>query len=184
MKRIGPARTVAAIALAVALLGALSIAAGAHRIVYFWKYDPRLFADGHSYRDHAGLKAWHAQWHRNHPGASDRKHRAFHHRTLEHTHQRTHHHDVLRKQQGQATWFSGETGACGKPLRGLYAAHPRWKCGALVSVRRGDRWVFVRILDRGPHGEGRVIDLSKRAFRRLAPLSRGVIDVRLYRLEP
>jgi rare lipoprotein A (peptidoglycan hydrolase) len=28
-----------------------------------------------------------------------------------------------------------------------------------------------------------VIDLSPKAFRRLAPLSRGVIDVRIYRLE-
>jgi rare lipoprotein A len=183
MKRIGPSRIVAGIAFALVLLAALSMGAAAHRIVYFWKYDPQLFWENHSYRDHPGLKARHARWHHSHPGASDRKHRAFHH-TLVHAHAERHHHDVLAKQSGEGTWFTGETGACGKPLKGLYAAHPRWPCGSLVSVRRGDRYVFVRIQDRGPTGEGRVIDLSKQAFRRLAPPSRGVIDVKIYRLEP
>ena len=183
MKRSRLARTITRGALALMLLSLLSISASAHKIVYFWKYDPKLFWDSHSYRDHPRLKAWHDRWHNNHPGASDEKHREFHHLKLKHNHQKLHHHDVLAKQRGEATWFRGETGACGTPLRGLYAAHRRWPCGSLVSVRRGDRHVFVRIKDRGPYSEGRVIDLSPKAFRRLAPLSRGVIDVRIYRLE-
>jgi rare lipoprotein A len=186
MSRARLARTVARAAVALALLAMLTISASAHQIVYFWKYDPKLFWDSHSFKDHRDLKAWHARWHANHPNTSETRHRRFHHRRLGHTHQRKHHHDVLRKQQGQATWYdlAGHMGACGKPLKGLYAAHRKWKCGSLVSVRAGDRWVFVRIRDRGPYGEGRVIDLSKRAFRRLAPPSRGVIDVRIHRLDP
>jgi rare lipoprotein A len=183
MDRTRMARTLARGVVAVGLLVLLSISATAHEIVYFWKYDPKLFWDAHTFRDHADLKRWHDRWHHNHPGASDQKHRDFHHRKLGHAHQRRHYHDVLAKQEGDATWFTGEMGACGKPLNGMYAAHRRWKCGSLVSVRAGDRYVFVRIKDRGPYGDGRVIDLSKRAFRRLAPLSKGVIDVKIYRLE-
>ncbi len=186
MNRARLARTLARAAVALGLLAILSISASAHQIVYFWKYDPKLFWDSHSFKDHRGLKAWHARWHANHPNASDRKHGSFHHRRLGHTHQKRHYHDVLAKQQGQATWYAlaGEMGACGKPLKGLYAAHRRWKCGSLVSVRAGDRYVHVRILDRGPSMEGRIIDLSKEAFERLAPSEEGVVDVEIYQLMP
>jgi peptidoglycan lytic transglycosylase len=185
-KRTRLARTAARAAVALALLAVLSISASAHQVVYFWKYDPKLFWDTHSFKDHRDLRAWHERWHANHPNAGRQRHRRFHHRQVGHTHQKLHYHDVLAKQRGDATWYDleGATGACGKPLKGLYAAHRKWKCGSLVSVRHGDRWVFVRIRDRGPYGEGRVIDLSKRAFRRLAPPSRGVIDVKIYRLDP
>jgi rare lipoprotein A len=185
MKRTRLARHTARAAVAMGLLVLLSVSATAHDVTYFWKYDPKLFWDSHSYKDHSDLRAWHMRWHANHPKPSARRHDRFHHRRLRHTHIEMHYHDVLAKQRGQATWYdlAGEMGACGKPLRGLYAAHRKWKCGSLVSARAGDRWVFVRIMDRGPFGEGRVIDLSKRAFRRLAPPSRGVIDVKIYRLE-
>src|ERR671914_782764 len=46
-----------------------------------------------------------------------------------------------------------------------------------------DRYVFVRVMDRGPSGDGRVIDLAKRAFERLAQPSSGLVDVKIYRLE-
>jgi peptidoglycan lytic transglycosylase len=52
-----------------------------------------------------------------------------------------------------------------------------------VSARTDSRYVFVRVLDRGPSGEGRVIDLSKKAFDRLGDPSDGVLDVKVYRLE-
>jgi rare lipoprotein A len=185
MNRARLVRTTVRVVVTLGMLVLLSISATAHDVKYFWKYDPRLFWEGHSYRDHAALKTWHERWHHNHPGASDQKHREFHHLKLRHAHQERHYHDVLAKQEGDATWYAlaGEMGACGKPLRGMYAAHRRWKCGSLVSVRAGNRHIFVRIMDRGPFGEGRVIDLSKRAFRRLAPPSKGVIDVKIYRLE-
>ena len=186
MKRTRVARHTARAAVAMCLLVLLSVSATAHDVKYFWKYDPRLFWDSHSYKDHSDLRARHRRWHANHPNPSASRHDRFHHRRIRHAHIEMHHHDVLAKQRGQATWYdlAGHMGACGKPLRGLYAAHRKWKCGSLVSARAGDRWVFVRIMDRGPFGDGRVIDLSKRAFRRLAPPSKGVIDVKIYRLKP
>lgn len=81
-------------------------------------------------------------------------------------------------QIGEASWFSGEVGACGRRLVGLYAAHRSLPCGTEVTVAaRGGRSVIVTILDRGPYLAGRVIDLSPAAFSRLAPLSAGVCDV-------
>jgi rare lipoprotein A (peptidoglycan hydrolase) len=38
-------------------------------------------------------------------------------------------------------------------------------------------------MDRGPFGDGRVVDLAKRAFERLRPPPKGVADVKVYRLE-
>ena len=53
--------------------------------------------------------------------------------------------------------------------------------GTVLKVTHGDRAVWVRCTDRGPSKRlvkrGRIIDLSKRAFERLAPLSAGVIEV-------
>jgi rare lipoprotein A (peptidoglycan hydrolase) len=49
-------------------------------------------------------------------------------------------------------------------------------------VRTDDRYVFVLVADRGPHMDGRVIDLAKRAFKRLANPSRGLAEVQIYRL--
>lgn len=168
---------------ALLVVSLLSLSVQAHQVKYFWKYDPQLFR--HGWPHHSELQAWHKRWHHNHPNPGEGKHLRFHHR-LVHAHQNLHYHDVLAKQQGQASWYDlkGEMGACDEPLKGLYAAHPKWKCGSLVSVRAGDSYVFVTILDRGPTGDGRVIDLSKEAFERLADPSDGVIDVKIYRLEP
>jgi rare lipoprotein A len=172
---------VAAVLLLLALLPAT---AGAHEIKYFWQYEPKLFRPGHTWKAHPDLRQWHKDWHRRNDRVSEERHLRFHHRKIDHAHQNLHHHAVLKTEQGQASWYDleGKMGACGQPLTGLYAAHPSWKCGGLVSVRAGDRWVFVTILDRGPHLDGRVIDLSKEAFSRLADPAEGVIDVQLYRV--
>ncbi len=171
----------------------LSMGAGAHPIKYFWKYDPALFRASHTWKDHQDLRARHKTWHRGHPKPRPgkratwrKRHQALHHRAIAHAHQKLHYHDVIRKQAGKASWYDleGRQGACGVKLQGLYAAHKRWKCGSLVSVRAGDRYVHVRIADRGPYVDGRVIDLSKGAFERLAPSSKGVIDVEIYQLKP
>jgi rare lipoprotein A len=161
------------------------VPAGAHEIKYFWQYEPRLFRPTHTWKSHPELRQWHKEWHQRNPHVSEERHLRFHHRKIDHAHQDLHHHAVLKTEQGQASWYDleGRMGACGLPLTGLYAAHPSWKCGGLVSVRAGDRWVFVTVLDRGPHLDGRVIDLSKEAFSRLAAPAEGVIDVKLYRVE-
>lgn len=56
----------------------------------------------------------------------------------------------------------------------------------LVVNSDNDKRVVVRINDRGPAKRlvrrGRIIDLSKGAFRRLAPLSQGVVKVSVFRI--
>jgi uncharacterized protein YabE (DUF348 family) len=73
---------------------------------------------------------------------------------------------------GEASWYwrSGYT-----------AAHKTLPFGTVVKVTNlaNGRTVTVTIDDRGPYVEGRVIDLSDDAFKELAPLSTGVIDVKL-----
>jgi rare lipoprotein A len=169
-------------------LAATSLVGSAHPITSFWQYDKSLFH--HGWKAHDGLKKLHKQYHQDHPQWDQtprrkEQHARFHHRTLVHKHRKMHFHKVLGKQEGDASWYqaNGEMGACGVPLTGKYAAHPTWKCGSLVSVRKGDDYVFVKIRDRGPTAEGRVIDLSKRAFKKLAHPDKGVIDVKIYRLE-
>ena len=77
-------------------------------------------------------------------------------------------------QVGEASWYD-------PPWSGLTAAHPWQPFGTLVTVTdlATGRSVTVVIDDRGPFGEGRVIDLSPEAFAALAPLGRGILHVRL-----
>jgi rare lipoprotein A len=75
---------------------------------------------------------------------------------------------------GQATWYD-------PPWSGLTAASPWIPFGTHVTVTdvATGRTVIVVIDDRGPFSPGRIIDLSPEAFSVLAPLSRGVLDVRI-----
>lgn len=74
---------------------------------------------------------------------------------------------------GGASWYS--------QADGMTAAHKTLPFGTVVQVTDLDtgRSISVRIADRGPYIDGRVIDLSDEAFARLAPLSKGVIRVRI-----
>ena len=76
-------------------------------------------------------------------------------------------------QTGDATWYS--------QADGMTAAHRTLPLGTVVRVENleNGRMVTVRINDRGPFGEGRIIDLSDEAFARLSPLSEGVVRVRI-----
>ena len=185
-------RTIVTAALAVFLFTGGT--AAAHRdLLGWWKYDPAFWR--HDFREHQELRQDHRRWHDGHRRPRHagprldrwtRRHARMHHLRLDHPHQGLHFHDATARQAGQASWYDleGATGSCQEPLHGLYAAHPTWPCGTLVSVRTADRYVFVRVLDRGPSADGRVIDLAKRAFERLAPPSKGLVDVKAYRLEP
>ncbi|HWC32192.1 MAG TPA: septal ring lytic transglycosylase RlpA family protein [Actinomycetota bacterium] len=184
MRRRTRSAKVARAAAVAALISLLALSADAHPLRWFWRYDPIYFRADHGWPDHYRLRRTHRAWHDAHPQTPLQKHREFHHE-LVHDHRRMHYHRQLRRQTGQASWYraNGETGACGRELRGMYAAHRRWPCGSLVSVRRGNKHIFVRIRDRGPYVDGRVIDLSRRAFRKLADPSAGVLNVTIYRLE-
>jgi uncharacterized protein YabE (DUF348 family) len=75
-------------------------------------------------------------------------------------------------QTGKGTWYGAPS---------MTAAHPTLPFGTVVRVTNleNGKTVTVTIRDRGPYGEGRIIDLSKDAFAALAPLSEGVIPVRI-----
>ena len=81
-------------------------------------------------------------------------------------------------QSGLATWYDDGPGlyaAAGPDLR-----HGDWR-GSFVTVTSGSRSVTVQLTDwcacGDRNGRPTLLDLSASAFRRLAPLSRGVIAV-------
>ena len=97
--------------------------------------------------------------------------------------------------QGLASWFGGgerldrmtASGSRVNPSR-LEAAMRGVPFGTLVHVtnRENGRSVIVRVTDRGPdpRWRGRIIDVSRRAFRALAPLRRGLLPVTVRILAP
>jgi rare lipoprotein A len=88
---------------------------------------------------------------------------------------------------GTASWygedFEGKPTASGEPYNmfELTAAHPSLPLGTLVKVTnlRNRKAVVVRINDRGPVVDGRIIDVSYSAAKVLNFQSRGVQRVRL-----
>lgn len=75
--------------------------------------------------------------------------------------------------RGSASWYG--------QADGLTAAHKTLPFGTVVRVENLDngKWVNVVIRDRGPYVDGRIIDLSDEAFKRIASLSSGVFNARI-----
>lgn len=63
----------------------------------------------------------------------------------------------------------------------FYCAHRTLPFGTLVRVTDTNtgKSVIVKVIDRGPFGKGKVVDLSKAAARELGMLSKGVIRIEL-----
>ncbi len=88
---------------------------------------------------------------------------------------------------GIASWygpgFDGNVTANGEvyDMNGISAAHKTLPFGTVVRVVDFDtgRSIVVRINDRGPFIEGRIIDLSKGAAEKLGMVERGIIPVGL-----
>jgi rare lipoprotein A len=85
-------------------------------------------------------------------------------------------------QTGRASWYDLEAKtASGEAMDGeaLTAAHPSLPFGSKVSVANLDngRSVVVRINDRGPFSEGRIIDVSRAAAEKLGMIGTGVARV-------
>ncbi|HET7314340.1 septal ring lytic transglycosylase RlpA family protein [Salinisphaera sp.] len=82
-----------------------------------------------------------------------------------------------------AASFNGQTTASGEPYdpHALTAAHRTLPLGSRVRVvnLENDKHVTVRINDRGPFVDGRVIDLSKAAAKKLDMRHDGVVPVTL-----
>jgi rare lipoprotein A len=100
---------------------------------------------------------------------------------------------VLEDPRGRASYyadkFAGQTTASGEPFDpdALTAAHPHLPFGTRVRVTRigggQGRSVTVRINDRGPYSDDRIIDLSEAAARRIGMIEEGVVDVRIEVIE-
>jgi rare lipoprotein A (peptidoglycan hydrolase) len=95
-------------------------------------------------------------------------------------------------QVGRASWygkhFHGRKTASGEryDMFQFTAAHKRLPLGTYVKVTnlRNDRWVIVRVNDRGPVPQSRIIDLSYGAAQILGMRADGVERVRLDIVEP
>lgn len=96
--------------------------------------------------------------------------------------------------RGKASWYGeehrGKPMANGRPFDPdeLVCASWDYPLGAIVKVTYRSREVILRVEDRGPAKrlvrQGRVVDLSKAAFRRLgADPKIGLIDVEIIRLK-
>ena len=93
---------------------------------------------------------------------------------------------------GTASWygeqFQGKETASGEPfdMQDFTAAHPTLPLGTFVKVTnlRNGRAVVVRVNDRGPVVDGRIIDLSYNAARALGFKDRGLQTVRLDLVHP
>jgi rare lipoprotein A len=90
-------------------------------------------------------------------------------------------------QAGQGSYyadkFRGRPTASGTPYRPskLTAAHNTLPFGTKIRVTntRTGRSVKVVVNDRGPHVKGRIVDLSKRAARKIGLVDAGVAPVQL-----
>ena len=90
-------------------------------------------------------------------------------------------------QRGKASFYSkratGARTSSGERLHhdSLTCAHRTYPFGTLLRVtnERNGKEAGVRVTDRGPHGKGRIIDLSHAAARQLGIISQGVAMVKV-----
>jgi rare lipoprotein A len=95
--------------------------------------------------------------------------------------------DAAADQTGVASWYGdhwqGRTTASGKPFdeSKLTAAHRTLPLNTRVRVTnlKTGRSVEVTITDRGPYTDGRLIDLSKAAAKKLGMVKEGLVPVRI-----
>jgi rare lipoprotein A len=82
-----------------------------------------------------------------------------------------------------ADHFNGRTTANGEKFQQtkLTAAHKSLPFGTVVKVTnlQNGKSVKVRINDRGPYAQGRIIDLSKKAATRIDMVQKGVLEVKV-----
>ncbi|HEX5541400.1 MAG TPA: septal ring lytic transglycosylase RlpA family protein [Micromonospora sp.] len=95
---------------------------------------------------------------------------------------------VARGTCGASFYYEPQPTASGERFdpEAMTAAHKTWAFNTRVKVTNpaNGKSVVVRINDRGPYIDGRCLDLSRAAFRAIADLSLGVINVRYEILAP
>lgn len=96
-----------------------------------------------------------------------------------------------QKQHGKASFYSkkstGARTASGQKLHhdSLTCAHRFYPFGTHLKVTNlsNDKSVVVKVIDRGPFGRGRIIDLSWAAAKEIGMLSQGVATVKVELIE-
>lgn len=99
---------------------------------------------------------------------------------------------VLSQEHGEASWYGagahGRRTASGEIFDrfGMTAAHRTLPMDSVVRVTNlgNGRQITLRVNDRGPWGEGRIIDVSERAAELLGFKSAGLAQVRVELIEP
>ncbi len=94
-------------------------------------------------------------------------------------------------EKGTASWygseFQGQLTASGEryDMHSLTAAHRTLPFNTIILVKNmnNGKTVVVRVNDRGPFVDNRIIDLSKKAARKLGMLGAGTTNVRLFTLD-
>jgi rare lipoprotein A len=91
----------------------------------------------------------------------------------------------VHAESGMAAFYSGGRTASGEITgpAGLTAAHRTLPFGTKVLVTnvRNGKTVVVRIVDRGPYGRRRIIDVSRAAARELDMIESGTARISLVR---
>lgn len=95
------------------------------------------------------------------------------------------------EQEGMASWYGleyhGRITASGERFNqnAMTAAHKELPFGTVVKVTNqlNGRDIVVRVNDRGPFIPGRIIDLSRKAARKLDMIEPGVVPVKIRVLE-
>ncbi|RMH81440.1 MAG: septal ring lytic transglycosylase RlpA family protein [Acidobacteria bacterium] len=93
-----------------------------------------------------------------------------------------------QKIEGMASYYTnpyhGKESAYGTPydMYGMYAAHRSLPLGTILKVinLENGKEVVVKVIDRGPFKEGRVLDLSYEAARRLGMVQKGEVRIVAY----
>lgn len=96
-----------------------------------------------------------------------------------------------KKQHGKASYYSkkstGTRAASGQRIHhdSLTCAHRYFPFGTRLKVTNlsNDKSVIVKVIDRGPFGRGRIIDLSWAAAKAIGMLSQGVASVKIETVE-
>jgi len=96
-----------------------------------------------------------------------------------------------KKQHGKASYYSkkstGAKTASGQKLHhdSLTCAHRFYPFGTMLKVTNlsNDKSVLVKVIDRGPFGRGRIIDLSYAAAKEIGMLAQGVATVKVEMME-
>lgn len=80
---------------------------------------------------------------------------------------------VGKTQSGAATWYVNGDDLTAASLEFAHGKYLR------VTNRANGKSVIVQVNDSGPYGKGRVIDLNKKAFAKIADIGAGVINVKV-----